>query len=337
MSDQSMRQRFLSLPAEQKLKLDRVPSPHSHLTPVPSLPPIAILEINDTSVTVTADDLEDTGVLGEGFFGRVFKMRLKSTKDSFAVKKIPFCNLDPHNPDMIADLEIGKLHPHPFLLRSYCAFTHGDAVWILLELMDISLDVLLNKVRACNQYIPENVLQHITFSIVSALYHLRYNMNMLHRDIKPANMLANKSGQVKLGDFGTAVTLSNCESLADVGSWRYLAPERVSCGSAKSCGVKSDVWSLGLSIYELATGTNPYEPPRDPVDAFNQIVNRDPPSLSGDLPYSNHLRDFLNMCLIKEVGERADYSDLLVSDFIRSVNVDRCMVTTAEFLANYIS
>ncbi|VDP99955.1 unnamed protein product [Trichobilharzia regenti] len=148
MSEQSMRQRFLSLPAEQKLKLDRVPSPHSHLTPVPSLPSIAILEINDTSVTVTADDLEDTGVLGEGFFGRVFKMRLKSTKDSFAVKKIPFCNLDPHNPDMIADLEIGKLHPHPFLLRSYCAFTHGDAVWILLELMDISLDVLLNKVNS---------------------------------------------------------------------------------------------------------------------------------------------------------------------------------------------
>ncbi|KAK4472862.1 hypothetical protein MN116_004074 [Schistosoma mekongi] len=335
MSEQSIRHRFLSLPNEKKLKLGRVPSPHSHLTPAPSLSSSAILDINDTSITVTGDDFEDTCILGEGFFGRVSKMRLKSTKDSFAVKKIPFCNLDSHNPDIIADLEIGKLHPHPFLLRSYCAFTYGDAVWILLELMDISLDVLLNKVTTLSEHIPENVLKHITFSIVSALYHLRYDMDMIHRDIKPANMLANKCGQIKLGDFGTAVTLSNCETL-DVGSWRYLAPERVNCGPIKNCGVKSDVWSLGLSIYELATGTNPYEPPRDPVDAFNQIVNRDPPSLSSDLPYSNHLRDFLNMCLIKEVAERADYNDLLVSDFIRSIDVNRYMIITEQFLAKYI-
>ncbi|CAH8436580.1 unnamed protein product [Schistosoma bovis] len=336
MSEQSVRHRFLALPSEQRLKLDRVTSPRCQLTPVPNLSTSAILDINDTSITVTGDDFEDTCILGEGFFGQVFKMRLKSTKESFAVKKIPFCNLDPRNPDMIADLEIGKLHPHPFLLRSYCAFTHVDSVWILLELMDISLDVLLNKVKALNEYIPENVLKHITFSIVSALYYLRFDMNMIHRDIKPANMLANKCGEIKLGDFGTAVTLSNCEILTDVGSWRYLAPERVSCGSIKSYGVKSDIWSLGLSIYELATGTNPYEPPKDPVDAFNQIVNRDPPSLSSDLPYSNHLRDFLNMCLIKEVSERADYNDLLVSDFIRSVDVNSHSITTAQFLMKYI-
>lgn len=100
-------------------------------------------------------------LLGEGFFGQVFKMRLKSTKESFAVKKIPFCNLDPRNPDMIADLEIGKLHPHPFLLRSYCAFTHVDSVWILLELMDISLDVLLNKVSL---QFKRNVVQSVILS-----------------------------------------------------------------------------------------------------------------------------------------------------------------------------
>ncbi|CAH8437745.1 unnamed protein product [Schistosoma turkestanicum] len=336
MSEQSVKHRFLTLPPGQKLKLDRVPSPHCHLTPVPNLSTSANLDINNTSVTVTGDDFEDTCILGEGFFGRVFKMRLKSTKESFAVKKIPFCNLDPRNPDMIADLEIGKLDPHPFLLRSYCAFIYVDSVWILLELMDISLDVLLNKVKALDDYIPENVLKHITFSIVSALYHLRYDLNMIHRDIKPANMLANRNGQIKLGDFSTAVTLSNCETLTDVGSWRYLAPERVSCGPIKSYGVKSDVWSLGLSIYELATGTNPYEPPRDPVDAFNQIVNRDPPSLSSDLPYSNHFREFLNMCLIKEVGERADYNDLLVSNFIRSIDINSYMIKTAQFLAKYI-
>lgn len=65
MSEQSVRHRFLALPSEQRLKLDRVTSPRCQLTPVPNLSTSAILDINDTSITVTGDDFEDTCILGE--------------------------------------------------------------------------------------------------------------------------------------------------------------------------------------------------------------------------------------------------------------------------------
>lgn len=81
---------------------------------------------------------------------------------------------------------------------------------------------------------------------------------MLHRDIKPANILMNTNGEVKISDFGISKELNFMDEMSktNVGTRIYMSPERISC---KSYDYKSDIWSLGLVMIELATGIFPYE------------------------------------------------------------------------------
>ncbi|KAI9912985.1 hypothetical protein PsorP6_006628 [Peronosclerospora sorghi] len=80
---------------------------------------------------------------------------------------------------------------------------------------------------------------------------------MVHRDIKPANILMNRQGDFKVEDFGLAGTLAKSTSFFSdfTGTIMYMAPERIS-GAPYTC--VSDVWSLGITLFALATGVYPF-------------------------------------------------------------------------------
>ena len=103
--------------------------------------------------------------------------------------------------------------------------------------------------------ISETILSKITKKILLGLAYLHKEKHQIHSDIKPANFLINTEGIVKLIDLEISRTLEKSQAHTFVGSRIYMSPERINC---KKYIYPSDIWRIGLIIYELATGTQPY-------------------------------------------------------------------------------
>ena len=106
--------------------------------------------------------------------------------------------------------------------------------------------------------IPEAALSKITLMILKGLFYLHKQMHVVHRDIKPANILLSLDGSAKVADFGIARNLDNTHALCEthMGTEFYMAPERLQ--TEKGYGFASDVWSVGVTLVECATGQYPF-------------------------------------------------------------------------------
>lgn len=148
-----------------------------------------------------------------------------------------------------------------YIVQFYGAiFKEGDC-WISMEIMSTSLDKFYKYVYERQmQRIPENILGQITVATVHALNYLKEKLKIIHRDVKPSNILLHEGGDIKLCDFGISGQL--IDSIArtkDAGCRPYMAPERIDPEfSHKGYDVRSDVWSLGITLMEVATGRFPY-------------------------------------------------------------------------------
>ena len=139
--------------------------------------------------------------------------------------------------------------------------------------------------------------------------------HQIHRDIKPANILINSDGLVKLTDFGIAKTLDNTTDLSNtfVGTKTYMSPERI-LGNEYS--YSSDIWSLGLVIYELATGSFPYNFSKVYIEHVESILKDPEPSLPDNGEFSPDLQNFITRCLKKDPKERDSAAELCAHPWI---------------------
>jgi len=196
-----------------------------------------------------------------------------------------------------------------------------------MQLLDASLDRFYKYVfRRMNQRIPENIIGKIAIAIVQALSYLKDQLKIIHRDVKPSNILLDKEGNIKLCDFGISGTLVNSIAESrDAGCRPYMAPERIDPNASKGYDIRSDVWSLGITLYEVSTGQFPWT--KQWTSIFEQlcaVVEGDPPQLSPTMSgcsFSNEFVAFVNTCLIKDHLQRPKYTRLLQHPFlIRSAN-----------------
>lgn len=164
-----------------------------------------------------------------------------------------------------------------------------------------------------------DVLGKIAEATLGGLTYLYTKHHIMHRDIKPSNILVNSQGGIKLCDFGVSGELVN--SIADtfVGTSTYMAPERI---KGEKYTVKSDVWSFGLSIMELAIGKFPFGndqlndedgAPAGILDLLQQIVHEPAPRLPKSDAFPSILDDMIQKCLYKEPELRPTPQDLYVS------------------------
>lgn len=168
-----------------------------------------------------------------------------------------------------------------------------------------------------------DVLGKITESILGGLVYLYEAHRIMHRDIKPSNVLVNSRGMIKLCDFGVATETVNSVANTFVGTSTYMAPERIQ-GSAYT--IKSDVWSVGLTVMELAIGRFPFDAtdstagdrasagPMGILDLLQTIVHEPAPKLPKSEAFPPILDEFVAKCLLKNPDERPTPRELYDRD-----------------------
>ncbi|KAL6931703.1 hypothetical protein ACO0R3_003168 [Hanseniaspora guilliermondii] len=251
-----------------------------------------------------------TEVIGRGKFGVVYKGYHMKTKHVYAIKVL---NLD-SNEDEIEDVQqeikfLSSSRNIQNVTKYYGSYLHDTKLWIIMEYCaGGSLRTLL-RAGVLNDEMISVIFRELLYA-VSAIHHDK----LIHRDIKAANVLIGYDGKVKLCDFGVAAKLTQTrprrQSLAGTPFW--MAPEVITESSTYDS--KADIWSLGITVFESATGNPPYCDV-DAMRAMQMIAKNKPPRLEGK-QYSSDLKEFVALCLDENPYERSSASELLKSQFI---------------------
>ncbi|KAF7993098.1 hypothetical protein HCN44_005879 [Aphidius gifuensis] len=310
--------------------------------PVPLTPPRNLdkrtdITIGDRTFVVEADDLETLCLLGRGAYGVVEKMRHKQSETIMAVKRIPATTVNTlEQKRLLVDLDISmRTSDCPYTVQFYGAlFREGD-VWICMEVMDMSLDKFYPIVYSNGLTINEDILGKICFAVVSALHYLYSELRVIHRDVKPSNILINRKGEVKMCDFGiSGYLVDSIAKTIDAGCKLYMAPERIDpTGNPSQYDIRSDVWSLGISLVELATGQFPYKLWSTPFEQLKEVVKEPSPKLPKG-KFTPEFEELINECLKKDYPTRPNYSQLFETKFIAQHS--KKMTNVAEFVSKIL-
>ncbi|XP_076065460.1 dual specificity mitogen-activated protein kinase kinase lic isoform X2 [Oratosquilla oratoria] len=269
-------------------------------------------------VEVSTDDLEVLEELGRGAYGVVEKMKHRPSNTVMAVKRITSTVDNREEQCLLMDLDISmRSGACPYTVHFYGAlFREGD-VWICMEVMDISLDKFYPQVFQSERTFSEEILGIIAFSVVSALHYLHSELRVIHRDVKPSNILLNRKGQVKMCDFGiSGYLVDSVAKTVQAGCKPYMAPERIDPkGVPSGYDIRSDVWSLGISMVEVATGKFPYKTWGTPFEQLKQVVMDNPPRLPFGV-FSEDFESFIEKVLVKDYQKRPNYVMLLEYPFL---------------------
>ncbi|XP_056632758.1 dual specificity mitogen-activated protein kinase kinase 7-like [Diorhabda sublineata] len=263
-------------------------------------------------------DMEHIEELGNGTCGHVVKMRHKPSRSIIAVKQMRRSGNSDENKRIIMDIEVVlKSHDCKYIVQCLGCFITDSEVWICMELMDTCFDKLLKRFK---EPIPEEVLGKVTVATVEALSYLKDKHDVMHRDVKPSNILLDTKGNVKLCDFGISGRLvDSMAKTRSAGCAAYMAPERIEPPDPKNpdYDVRADVWSLGITLVEMATGVFPYQDCKTDFEMLSKVIGQAPPSLPTDKEFSPEFRDFVACCLIKDHKQRPKYTLLKNHPFMK--------------------
>jgi serine/threonine-protein kinase len=205
----------------------------------------------------TIGDYEVVGILGTGGMGKVYKVR-NTISDRIEAMKVLLPNLtdEPEVADrFMREIKLLASLNHPHIAGLHTALRINNQLLMLMEFVEGR--TLEDRLREGRVPVAEAV-GYMTQALSALSY--AHERGVVHRDIKPPNMMVTSAGELKLMDFGIAKAVADrrlTQTGTTLGSLYYMSPEQVR-GSAGLDG-RSDLYSVGISLYELVTGTRPFK------------------------------------------------------------------------------
>ena len=222
-------------------------------------------------------------VIGVGGMAVVYKARCHRLNRLVAIKilKDDYFQDEEFRRRFHAESQAVAMLSHPNIVSVYDVSSSDAADYIVMELIDgITLKQYMEKKGVLNW--KETL--HFAIQIGKALDHA-HSRGIVHRDIKPHNVMVLKNGSVKVADFGIARVMSKSNTLTKeaLGSVHYISPEQAKGGRVDS---RSDIYSLGVVMYEMMTGRPPFDG-ESPVAVAIQHINGNaamPSTLNPNIP-----------------------------------------------------
>jgi formylglycine-generating enzyme required for sulfatase activity len=252
-------------------------------------------------------------LVGRGTYGAVYRARDDMLDREVAIK-IPCVGVEAHPATIAASLAEAKNAArirHPAIVAVYDVVQLDEGqVFVVMEYVEGS--TLRDELKA-GHVAPRRAAELIA-QVAEAL-HYAHCLGFVHRDLKPANILIDRLGNPRVADFGLAVHGATRPGRSGelAGTAPYMAPEQIR-GEAHRLDGRTDVWALGVILYELLTGRRPFSG-TDRAHVFEEIVYsevRPPRQLDGTMP--RELERICLKCLSKRMNDRYPTAGDLAED-----------------------
>jgi serine/threonine protein kinase len=209
-------------------------------------------------------DYQIVSLIGQGGMGKVFKVR-NLISDRTEAMKVLLPDLDPRHElveRFLREIKLVAGLEHPNIASLRTALRAGNQLLMIMEFVE---GHSLNELLAIRRF-DEARAVHITNQVLNALAHA-HRLGVVHRDVKPSNILVGSGDRVKLTDFGIASRTGDPKLTAAgtaIGSLYYMSPEQM---KAEPIDARSDLYSVGATLYEMITGIRPV-----PGESFYSIL-----------------------------------------------------------------
>ena len=254
--------------------------------------------------------------IGEGSFGVVYLAQYLKTSSLCVIKKIDFGGLTKEEiKESYNEVNILKKLDHPNIIKFIEVKPSKKNIEIITEYADkgdLYNQLLIQKEK--NIHFTEETIQDWLIQTCQALKYI-HSKHIIHRDIKPHNIFLTKKGSIKLGDFGISKRLNNTLEKAKtfVGTAFYLPPEVI---NGKKYSYSADIWSLGVTFYQLMTFKPPFNGDSLP-GLLKKIINEEKYEKISKKYYSKDLIHLIYKMMDFRPSHRPKPNDILNMDFIQ--------------------